>query len=189
MADRPRILQDQRDLLLTLIPLILAALVVAVVAGRCGVDTTHGAAGRPDYDAGAALRLDAREFSFPVREPRLPDGWKPSSGGREKISGDEGGQVSSVGYLSPTGRYLKLSQSSASELALVSRTVGRRAATGAEQLSGRTWVVYAEEGKEAAWVADFGAVRALITGAGTHEQFTALARAVVAAAPLPRVPA
>lgn len=185
MADKPRILHDHRDLMLTLIPLVLAALLIAGVASRCGVNQTK-VADRPPYDVSTALRADAREFSFPIREPKLPGNWKPSSGGRDKIPGEGGGQVSTVGYLSPTGRYLKMSQSDASEASLLTQVAGQRAASGAEQVAGKTWVVYPNDPKEPAWVADFGQSRVLITGAGTPEQFAEFARAITQAAVLPK---
>ena len=82
----------------------------------------------PSYDAAAALRADAQTLGFPVRLPRLPAGWQANSGGR---GGIENGRTdpstgqrlhavtSTVGYISPTGMYLSLTQSNADEDKLV----------------------------------------------------------------------
>ena len=84
------------------------------------------------------------------------------------------------------GRYLALMQSNAGEDSLVRYVDGDLTASGPRQVDGRTWVVYAEQSKEPAWVTDFGDVRVLISGAGDEREYTALAHAVDASQPLPR---
>ena len=124
-SPKPRLLQDGRDMFWSIVPLVVACIVLAGLAGTCTF--TPGTTTRqtvPPYDVAAALRADAQTFGFPVRLPRLPEGWQPSSGSR---GGIENGRTdpsnaqrlravtSTVGYLSPTGMYLSLTQSNADE--------------------------------------------------------------------------
>lgn len=57
-------------------------------------------------------------------------------------------------------------------------------ASGAQNVSGRDWVVYGEEGSRTYWVSDFGDVRILLGGTANTEEFTTLAAAVEATEPL-----
>ena len=112
----------------SLLPLVLACVALAGLAGTCAFrpgGITPGPV--PAYDAAAALKADAQTFGFPVRLPQLPDGWKPNSGTRGSITdgrSDATGQrlravTSRVGYISPTGMYVSLTQSNADEVPLV----------------------------------------------------------------------
>ena len=102
-------------------------------AGRRGRDVFVSAGPEPrgtvpSYDAAAALRADAPTLGFPIRLPQLPAGWQANSGGR---GGIENGRTdpstgqplnavtSTVGYISPSGMYLSLTQSNADEDKLV----------------------------------------------------------------------
>jgi hypothetical protein len=92
-----------------------------------------------------------------------------------------------VGWRTPDGNYLRLSQSSAGEAELaVFETEQRAAPTGAVQAAGRVWVRYPGPRAEQAWVSDLGEVRLLVTGSGTEEQFRTLADATLDAPVLPR---
>ena len=102
-------------------------------AGRIGRDVLvpgHRADGRqgPTYDAVGALKSDAETLGFPVRMPKLPDGLaaqlrqpRRSRSGRidPKTGQPVRALVSTVGYLTPTGMYVSLTQSNADEDKLV----------------------------------------------------------------------
>ncbi|MEU4600693.1 DUF4245 domain-containing protein [Nocardia sp. NPDC023988] len=180
-----RIFNDYRDLFWSLIPLVLIAVVLAGAASQCTVATNGPTQGQiPFFDAGAALRSDAKSMPFPIRQPALPEGWVSNSGSRENISIAGGGPVSTVGYITPQGTYMRYSQSNATEEALSRHVLGSRYPTGTQDVAGQKWVVYTEPTEESAWIADLGAVRILITGAGNEAAFTTLAQAVTAAQPL-----
>lgn len=186
-ADKPRILHNNRDMMLSLIPLVLMCIVIATIASQCSFRPGGPKAGPvPDFDIAAALKVDARELSFPIRNPRVPDGWKPNSGTRTTVTGAGGGDVSTVGYITGSGAFMQLSQSNATEDAMVPALFGNRAATGSNDVDGHTWVIYDQQGSEPLWVADFQQVRILLRGAGTPEDFTALAHGVDAATPITR---
>ena len=95
---------------------------VLVPAGRNHQGTV------PSYDAAAALRADAQTLGFPVRLPRCPRAGRPtpaaaavSQNGRTDPSTGQRlhAATSTVGYISPTGMYLSLTQSNADEDKLV----------------------------------------------------------------------
>ncbi|MDI9896661.1 MULTISPECIES: DUF4245 domain-containing protein [Nocardiaceae] len=184
---KPRILNNNRDMVWSLIPLVIACLLIAGVASQCSLSPGGPQQGPiPNFDVNTALQYDASEIGFPVRNPSVPEGWTPNSGSRATISGDNGGAVSTVGYITGTGAYLQLTQSSASEEQLVPFVAGTETAyaSGAQNVSGRDWVVYGEEGSRNYWVSDFGAVRILLGGTATTEDFTTLAAILEATEPL-----
>ncbi|MFE3543635.1 DUF4245 domain-containing protein [Nocardia sp. NPDC059177] len=180
-----RIFNDYRDLFWSLIPLVLIAIVLAGAASQCTVATNGPTQGQvPHFDADAALSSDAKSLSFPIRKPELPANWVSNSGSRDTVTAAGGGPVSTVGYITPQGTYMRYSQSSATEEALSRHVLGSRYPTGTVDVDGRNWVVYTEPTEETAWIADFGDVRILITGAGDEAAFDTLARAITTAQPL-----
>lgn len=187
-ADKPRHLQSSRDMFLTMIPLVLIVLALAGLSRACSFSPGGPTAGAPpSVDAAAALAGDAASVSFPLRAPTLPAGWVSNSGNRHTAGGAQGGVVEDTGWISPAGRYLRLAQSSASEDALINDELGGpRTASDVTEVAGQRWVVYSQQDAETVWVADLGAVRLLITGSGSAEEFTTLATATVQAAPLAR---
>ncbi|NUS45746.1 MAG: DUF4245 domain-containing protein [Mycobacteriaceae bacterium] len=185
MANKPRILLGPKDLVWSLIPLVLLCLLFAGLAARCSFSPGGPKAGPvPTFDARNALRADAATMAFPIRAPKLPAGWKSNSGSHGTAVGAGGGPVTTVGFITPGNRYLELAQSSASEEALAKYVDSELVHTAATQVGGHTWEVYSAPTKESAWVADLGGVRTLIRGAGTEQEYTALAAGVAEAAPL-----
>ncbi|WP_067703341.1 DUF4245 domain-containing protein [Nocardia jejuensis] len=189
---KPRTQHDYKDLFWSLLPLVLICLVIAGIASQCTFTANGPTAGQvPHIDVHTALKSDAHDFAFSVREPALPAEWTANSGSRDKITtastaGGTVNDVSTVGFLTPQGTYMQLTQTDATEEALAKKIVGTRYATGTEQIGDRKWVVYGETGTEPAWITDFGDVRVLIKGAGNKGAFTTLATAVDNAQPLPR---
>lgn len=197
---KPRLLQDGRDMFWSLAPLVLGCIVLAGLVGMCSFQpggTNKGTI--PSYDAAAALRADAATLGFPIRLPQLPAGWQPNSGNR---GGIENGRTDSatgqrlnaatsiVGYISPTGRYLSLTQSNADEDKLVGSIHPGMYPTGTVEVSGTSWVVYqgADQG-EPVWTtrlaSPVGPTQVAITGAGITDEFRTLASATQSQAPLP----
>ncbi|NLU62296.1 DUF4245 domain-containing protein [Rhodococcus sp. HNM0563] len=183
---KPRILNDTRDMAWSLIPLVVAMLFIAGVASQCSFNPGGPTAGPvPTFDLDAGLKYDAKELGFPIRHPEVPEGWQSNSGSRSIISGNAGGDSSTVGFVTAGGRYVRFTQSDAGEDELVRFVAGEsRRVTGAQQIGTRDWTVYGGEGVEALWVSDFGDVRILVGGSGTDEEFTELATAVGVAEPL-----
>lgn len=153
---------------------------------RCG----PGAAGRrqdagiPDTVAAIARRLDAQLRGRGGIENGRAD---PATGQRRNAA------TSIVGFISPTGRYLSLTQSNADEDKLVGSIHPSMYPTGTVDVGGTRWVVYEgsdENGAvEPVWTTRLtgpgGATQLAITGAGSIDQFRTLASATQSAAPLP----
>lgn len=203
-AAKPRLLQDGRDMFWSLIPLVIGCIVLAGVVGMCSfqpVGTNKGVI--PAYDAAGALRADAQALGFPIRLPRLPGDWHANSGGRGGIEGGRkdpstgqrlNAATSTVGYISPTGMYLSLTQSNADEDRLVGSIRASAYPTGTADVDGTTWVVYRGAGQndtdaEPVWTTRLtgpaGATQIAITGAGGADQFRTLAAATQSQPPLP----
>jgi hypothetical protein len=190
MAESPqngaRNVQTVRGLLFSLIPLAVLALLVGALTGKCsfspGGPNTEGAIVRT-VDADAQVRILAARVPFPVRVPHPAGAWRPTSVDLERAGRAAGSPaVVQIGWLTPAGDYLQLSQSSAAEAELVPFEIGApQAATGALQVQGRNWVVYPGRRGEQVWVADLGTERLLITGGAQEPEFRALAAATLAA--------
>jgi hypothetical protein len=197
---KPRLLQDGRDMFWSIAPLVVACIILAGMVGMCTF--TPGATNRgpvPSYDAAGALRADAQTFAFPVRLPRLPEGWQPNSGSRGNIGDGRAdpstGQrvravTSTVGYISPTGMYLSLTQSNADEAKLVGSIHPAMYPTGTVDVEGTRWIVYqGDGGTEPVWTtrlaSSAGPAQVAITGAGSVDQFRTLAAATQSQPPLP----
>jgi hypothetical protein len=153
----------------------------------------------PSYDARAALRADAQTLGFPVRLPQLPPGWQPNSGGRGGIENGRtdtstgqrlNAATSTVGYITPTGMYLSLTQSNADEDKLVGSIHPSMFPTGTADVAGTSWVVYqGGQAGEPVWTtrlaSPVGPTQIAITGAGSTDQFRTLATATQSQPPLP----
>ena len=183
----------------SLIPLVAVCVLLAGLVGMCsfgGRGPTEGPA--PTYDAAGALKADAAAVGFGVRVPKLPDGWQANSGTR---SGIEAGRTDArtgtkqravatrVGYIAPSKMYMSLTQSNADETALVGSIEKDVYPSGSQDVDGVTWVLYqGGEGTEPVWTARIdgptGPTQLAITGAGSSEDFRALAIATQTAPPL-----
>ncbi|QKT06647.1 DUF4245 domain-containing protein [Gordonia sp. X0973] len=197
MAPKPRILNDSRDMIWTLLALLVLVALVVVSSRNCSVGL-HGNASDdkiPPFDTHAALQADAATMGFPIRQPLLPADWKPNSGTSANVGAT---RVSTVGWITPSGYYLGLSQTNATEEALLPTLSpdpdkeGTLSGTGTREIEGTRWVTYVagdrlapDKGVRKVWVANLGDVRIGLTGKSDDADFTTLARSVVQAKPLP----
>ncbi|CAM4427069.1 hypothetical protein MB901379_03822 [Mycobacterium basiliense] len=200
---KPRLLQDGRDMFWSLAPLVVGCILLAGLVGMCSFQpggTNRGTV--PAYDAAKALQADAATLGFPVRLPVLPAGWISNSGGRGGIADGRTdpttghrlhAATSVVGYISPTGMYLSLTQSNADEDKLVGSIHPEMYPTGTVDVLGTSWVVYqgadSKGAVEPVWTTSLtssaGDTQVAITGAGSDDEFSTLAAATQSQAPLP----
>lgn len=135
--------------------------------------------------------------------PKLPDGWQANSGSRKGIEGGRTDPVTGqpvravgavVGYLTPSGMYLSITQSNADEDKLVASFSPELVPTGTQDVDGVRWVVYEGgevDGKpiEPVWTAQVrgptGPAQLAVTGAGGTDEYRTLAAATQSQAPLP----
>ncbi|BBX15197.1 hypothetical protein CRI77_22295 [Mycolicibacterium duvalii] len=200
---KSRLLQDGRDMFWSMAPLVVACLVLAGVLGMCSfAPSGPGPGPTPDYDAPAGLRADAAALDIPIRIPDVPDGWQSNSGSRKGIESGRtdpasGLQVravaSTVGYLTPTGRYLSVTQSDADEDRLIASFGRDLVPTGTQDVDGVNWVVYQggeRDGRppEPVWTTRLGGptgpAQIALTGAGDTDEFRTLAAATQSQPPL-----
>jgi hypothetical protein len=184
----------------SLVPLVIACVVLAAIVGQCSFQPKGPAEGTvPSYNVPLALRADAAALPFPIRMPALPDGWHANSGGRGSIEQgriDAAGKrvaalTSRVGYLAPSKMYVSLTQSDAEETALVQSIHTDVYPSGAEDVNGVKWIVYTGgEGAEPVWTTRLqgpaGSAQLAITGAAGSDDFRTLASSTQTQAPLPR---
>lgn len=179
----------------SMVPLIVGCILLAGILGMCSFQPSGPSQGAiPTYDAEGALGSDAETLGFPIRMPKL-DGWQPNSGRRDGIDGARTdaatGQptralVSNVGYITPAGKYMSLTQSNADEDKLVRSISPAAYPTGTVEVGGRSWVVYEDAGSdEPLWTTKIGATQLAITGGGSPEDFQTLATATQTQSPLP----
>ncbi|NDZ96608.1 DUF4245 domain-containing protein [Streptomyces sp. SID6673] len=185
MAAKPRILHSSKDMIWSLIPLLVICAIVAIASGNCSVGLSGQASDdkTPGFDVSAALEADARDLPFPIREPATPAGWKPNSGSTQAVGGT---RVSNVGWISDVGAYVQLSQTDAKEEDLVVHLGGGEAlGTGTRQAGGREWVTYSTPDEKKFWITDLGDVRIAVLSRGPDDDMTEIATAVLAQQPLP----
>ncbi len=202
-AAKSRLLQDGRDMFWSMAPLVVACVVLAGLLGMCSfAPTGPGPGPAPDYDAPAALQADADALKIPIRVPQLPQGWQANSGSRKGIEGGRTDPVTGqpvravgalVGYLTPSGMYLSITQSNADEDKLVASFSPDLVPTGIQDVDGVRWVVYEggeREGKpnEPVWTAEVrgptGPAQLAVTGAAGTDEYRTLAAATQTQPPL-----
>jgi hypothetical protein len=185
-------------------PLVIACVVLAGVLGMCSfAPSGPGKGPTPHYDAPAALQADADALKIPIRSPKLPDGWQANSGSRKGIDGGRTDPVSrqqvravssTVGYLTPSGMYLGLTQSNADEDKLIPSVSTDVYPTGTQDVDGVKWVVYEgadDDGKQAepVWTTRLGGpggpAQIAITGAAGTVEYRPQAAATQTQSPLP----
>ncbi|HEY6648645.1 MAG TPA: DUF4245 domain-containing protein [Mycobacterium sp.] len=200
---KPRILQDGRDMFWSLAPLVIACIVLAGMLGMCSFQPNGPGKGpAPSYDAPAALQADADALKIPIRLPKLPDGWQANSGSRKGIDGGRTDPASrqstravssTVGYLAPSGMYVSLTQSNADEDKLVESINTNLYPTGTQEVDGVKWVVYeggGQDGKpaEPLWTTRLngptGPAQIAISGAAGTDEYRILAAATQTQSPL-----
>lgn len=165
--------------------LALFCLTIAGLAGQCSFSPGGPTKGPvPTFDAAAALGVDAKELDFPIRNPALPPGWTPNSGNRNDVPGTDGGPSTTVGYVTEGGRFIEMTQTSASEEAVVRAQAPNQPASGAQTVGGVSWIVYPGEKGEPVWVADLGELRVAVRGTANQDEFVKLVQAYMAAKPL-----
>ncbi len=203
-AAKARLLNDGRDMFWSIAPLVLLCVILAGLLGMCSFAPTGPGPGPvPVYDAPAALQADADALKIPIRVPVLPDGWRANSGSRKGIDGGRTDPVtgqavravsSTVGYLTPGGRYLSLTQSNADEDKLMASLGSDLVPTGTQDVDGVTWIVYEggeRDGKPAEpfWTAQVrgpsGPAQLVLTGAAGTDEYRTLAAATQSQSPLP----
>jgi Protein of unknown function (DUF4245) len=171
-----------------LVLLAITGLLVTVTRGCSfdpgGPDVSPDTA--PSVDVSAKLGDAAAAVAFPVRQPEVPDSWRPNSSSTAAVgSGAAADVVVRVGWVTTAGRYVQLSQSGGEVADVLATETGESGSpTGSVEVDGVAWDVHPSRRDEVAWVASLDGVVVVVTGSGNEEEFRVLAEAVRAATPL-----
>ncbi|MBS4101730.1 DUF4245 domain-containing protein [Tsukamurella paurometabola] len=194
MAEKPRILQNRRDMVLTMVPLIALCLLVLIASGnfKLGFGADPKDETVDPINPRGVYQVSAENLGFPVRMPGgtgvvdgVPEGWKATATRDDDVVG---GKVFSVNYVTPEKNSLQLSQSGAPADVVIESVYGAKATpSGSVPVEGRTWEVYGPNDKNrSAWVLRVEGAVIIVFGGGTVPRFTELAAAVQSQEPLPR---
>lgn len=194
VADKPRILQNRRDMVFTMVPLLALCLIVLFASGNFTIG--FGADPKDEtvqpINPKGVYQVSADTLRFPVRMPGgagvldgVPEGWKATSTRDDDVVGSK---VFSVNYVTPEKNSLQLSQSGAPADVVLESVYGAKAKpSGTVPVEGRTWEVYGPNDKNrSAWVLQVDGAVLVVFGSGTVPRFTELAAAVQSQQPLPR---
>jgi len=179
-----------------LLSVVLLAVIVGAVVGLtrgCEFSPTGPSvdpSAVPSVDATKELRSAGGRVTFAIRVPALPGDWRSNS--FNTIPVGQGAQATTavrVGWITPDGKYLRLSQSDAAVDLLVPLEAGSEASAdsrGSVDVAGTKWTKYPGKGTEQSWVTTLDGVQLLITGSGTEDDFRTLATAAQTAKPVER---
>lgn len=137
-----------------------------------------------EVDAETFLNMEARAVDFPVRYPRMPEGWVTNSARRSMIDGQP---APVVGWVTPDQGYLQLTQTSAdADTAVAGHDEKQRPEERTETIDGTEARVLHSGDKEVRdlWVVNTGDTRLLITGAGTDDEFRELISTALRTTPI-----
>ncbi|MBE1467809.1 DUF4245 domain-containing protein [Kibdelosporangium phytohabitans] len=191
MSAPSRFKTSARDMVLSLV--VLLAIIGSIVWLTQGCEfspsgPTVDPSSAPTVDASKELSGAARRVDFPVRLPAVPADWRANSSNTVPLGqGATRTTAVRVGWITPGGKYLRLSQSKAPVEDLVVMEAGggvSASSTGSVDVAGRTWAKHRGKGDEPSWVLPLDGVQLLITGSGTDEDFRTLATAAQTAKPI-----
>lgn len=172
---------------------VLAVIVGAVVGLTRGCEFSPSGpsvdpSSVPSVDASKELRSAGRRVTFAIRAPAVPGDWRSNSFNTVPVGqGADETTAVRVGWITPDGKYLRLSQSDAAVTLLVVLEAGSEVGTdarGSADVAGTKWTKYAGKGSEQSWVTTLDGVQLLITGSGTEDEFRTLATAAQTAKPV-----
>ncbi|WP_166664264.1 DUF4245 domain-containing protein [Actinophytocola oryzae] len=180
-----------RDMLGAVLLLVAIIGVVLWFFGGCSFSPggpSVDSASIPSADASGELSRTAGSVEFGVRSPSVPGKWRANSTSTGPVgSGASGNVVVRVGWVTPSGAFLQLSQSGGDPADVLTTETGQTeapAANGSVDVGGVTWTSYPGRRDEAAWVTELDGTVLLITGSADEAEFRQLATATVKATPL-----
>ncbi|MCT1452753.1 MULTISPECIES: DUF4245 domain-containing protein [unclassified Corynebacterium] len=187
--EKPRIFQDGKDMTINVIVIVLLMVGAVGFTGMCSFNP-----GRPEngpvqeVDGATFMGMEARAVKFPVRFPRMPEGWVNNSARRTTV-GEDPAPV--VGWVTPKEGYLQLTQTGADVETAVERVDSSpREKTGTaliDDAQSLEATIYSspEADVRDVWVVDLGDVRLLVKGEAREDEFRELLATTVATEPLP----
>ncbi|QGU02439.1 hypothetical protein CKALI_07885 [Corynebacterium kalinowskii] len=187
MADKkPRIFQDSRDIILSL--LLVVGLMIPTVAftGMCSFNPGAPENGPvKEVDAQQILSMEAKAMNFPVRLPANPEGWVTNSARRTTVNRQP---ATVLGWVTKEGAYVQLTQTD-QPLDKAVQDVDEHGRTQQQpvEVDGQQFEVYtsADNNVRDVWATDLGDVRLVFSGTAGAAEFEQIARNTLQATPLP----
>nr|WP_282452525.1 DUF4245 domain-containing protein [Corynebacterium pygosceleis] len=183
--NKPRIFQDSRDMMMSLLVIVVIMAMVVTLTGMCSLrkDPVEDGPVR-EVDAHAFLDLQARAVTFPVRLPGSPEGWIPNSARRHPVNNTP---ALLVGWVTADRGYLQLLQTDQPEEDAVEGLDSHpRETAGTCDVGGQRFTVWTpfDDTADTAWTTTYGDVTLVFAGTADEEEFTELIHNTLNAEPL-----
>lgn len=180
---KPRAFQSTKDIVLSLVVLLVAMFLTVGFTGLCSFDPGEADRSGPvqEVDAASVLQMDARSLDIPIRNPEMPEGWVPNSARRVMVGGEPS---SLVGWVVNGENYISLTQTGADFKAAAQPDDSLREETGTETTGDVEWRIFTGEDARPLWVADLGDVRLAIEAMASQEQTRTAAEKIAATEPI-----
>ncbi|MBN9644804.1 DUF4245 domain-containing protein [Corynebacterium mendelii] len=188
MAEKkPRIFQDSRDMIISLVVCFAVILLAVSFTGLCSFNprqTIESGPVRP-VDAETILGMEAKAMPFPVRLPDTPDGWVANAARRTNVDGDS---APIVGWVTANKAYLQFLQTRATVDAVVDdfddvlREEVDPVVVG--EVTWRRFVPVDQPVKDTIYGYSSDEVTWIVTGTAGREEFSLLAQNIAAATPI-----
>lgn len=183
--EKPRVFQSTKDIVMTLVVLLLSMFLVVGFTGLCSVDPGRPEAKGPvrEVEAESILKMDAQALDFPIRYVEMPEGWVPNSQRRTEV----GQQISVLtGWVIDEEMYISLTQTPAPLDEAKQPDEDYREQVREENIDGQRWIVLEGEDTRPVWATDLGDVRLALEGMANDDLMRTAAEAAQKAQPIER---
>ena len=181
--EKPRILQDSRDMIMTLFVIGVAMILTIGFTGLCSFNpgTPENGPVR-EVDSKTFLQMEANRVSYPVLPPAVPDTWTANSNRAGSINGE---QSTVLGFVTEVGAFLQITQTAvpADKLPADGKA---RTENGVANVDGNEWKKYepVDQNNRTVWVGTVGHTSVMLEGTAPESEFEILARAAQKATPI-----
>lgn len=167
-----RLRQSVGDMVRSLAVVLVVVAVTLVIVWRPKPEAVK------PVDPIAAVTLVTMQKDFPPLVPSgLATGWTATSARFEPTVKSGGRSVFHVGYVTPSGEYAQVQETTATSAAFLAESTDGGVAGGTRQVGGRTWQVWTSDGRDSLVLAD-GSHVVVVSGTGGIDEVAALAGAL-----------
>jgi hypothetical protein len=164
-----RLRQSVGDMVRSLAVVLIVVAVTLVIVWRPKPDAVK------PVDPIAAVTLVTMQKEFPPLVPTaLPADWTVTSARFEPTAKSQGRSVFHIGYVTPSGQYAQVQESTATSAGFLSESTDRGAASGTRVVGSQTWQVWNSDERRSLVLADDSHV-VVVSGTGTLDEVAALA--------------
>ncbi|MDO4927583.1 MAG: DUF4245 domain-containing protein [Corynebacterium sp.] len=171
--EKPRVLQNTRDILISLAVIVIVMVLTVGFTGMCTFNRGEPESGPVhEVDAHAFYELEAKSATFPLRDPGDIPEWTPNSARRIDIDGKS---APTVGWVIGKDSYMQLSQTAVSETQIAefyARSADETFTVNADAGEFTVTIYPGDDDERAYYILDAGDVRLLASGAANREQYT-----------------